>query len=76
MRLAVNVGPVVSHMDGVSGEAIIVAARLIEAPGFKEALAGSTASLGVIASPFVYETAVRHSSDPHEWRVTPRCRSR
>jgi len=66
VRLAVNVGPVVSHMDGVSGEAIIVAARLIEAPGFKEALAGSTASLGLIASPFVYETAVRHSSDPRE----------
>jgi hypothetical protein len=66
LRLAVNVGPVVSHMDGVSGEAIIVAARLVEAPSFKHALAGSTASLGVIASPFVYETVVRHGSDPRE----------
>ena len=35
VRLAVNVGPVVSHIDGVSGEAIIVAARLVEAPVFK-----------------------------------------
>jgi hypothetical protein len=66
LRLAMNVGPVVSHMDGVSGEAIIVAARLVEAPDFKEALAGSTAGLGVIASPFVYETVVRHGSDPRE----------
>jgi hypothetical protein len=66
LRLAVNVGPVVSHMNGVSGEAIIVAARLVEAPDFKDALAASTASLGVIASPFVYETVVRHGSDPHE----------
>ena len=66
LRLAVNVGPVVSHMDGVSGEAIIVAARLVEARDFKAALAGSTASLGVIASPFVYETVVRHSADPRE----------
>jgi hypothetical protein len=66
LRLALNVGPVVSHMDGVSGEAIIVAARLVEASDFKDALAASTASLGVIASPFVYETVVRHGSDPRE----------
>jgi CRP-like cAMP-binding protein len=66
LRVAVNVGPVVSHMDGVSGEAIIVAARLVEAPDFKDAVARSTASLGVIASPFVYEAVVRHSSDPRE----------
>jgi Cyclic nucleotide-binding domain len=66
LRLAVNVGPVVSHIGGVSGEAIIVAARLVEAPSFKQALAGSDASLGFIASPFVYETVVRHGSDPHE----------
>jgi hypothetical protein len=63
LRLALNVGPVVSDM-GVSGEAIIVAARLVEAPHFKEALRKSTASLGVIASPFVYETTIRHSTDP------------
>jgi class 3 adenylate cyclase len=65
LRLAVNVGPVVSDM-GVTGEAIIVAARLVEAPRFKEALAASTASLGVITSPFVYETVIRHGADPHE----------
>ena len=65
LRLAVSVGPVVSDM-GVSGEAIIVAARLVNAPRFKEAVAGSAASLGVIVSPFVYETVIRHSTDSRE----------
>jgi hypothetical protein len=63
LRLAINVGPVVSDAVGVSGEAIIVAARLLEAADFKDALAGSTANLGVIASPFVYEAVIRHSQD-------------
>jgi Cyclic nucleotide-binding domain len=66
LRLALNVGPVVSHMEGVSGEAIIVAARLVEAPDFKDVVSRSTACLGVIASPFVYETVIRHGSDPRE----------
>ena len=63
LRLSVNVGPVVSDIMGVSGEAIIVAARLVEAPVFKEAFTGSTARLGVIVSPFVYDTVVRHDRD-------------
>lgn len=63
LRLAINVGPVVSDAVGVSGEAIIVAARLLEAADFKDALAGSAANLGVIASPFVYEAVIRHSQD-------------
>jgi hypothetical protein len=64
LRLAVNVGPVVSDAAGVSGETIIVAARLVDAPHFKMAIEGSTASLGVIASPFVYESVIRHDRDP------------
>jgi class 3 adenylate cyclase len=64
LRLAVNVGPVVSDALGVSGEAIILAARLVDAPGFKEAIAKSAANLGVIASPFVYEAVIRHGQDP------------
>ena len=70
-----NVGPVVSDM-GVSGEAIIVAARLVEAPQFKEAIAGSKASLGVIASPFVYETSSGTGQTHATWRATPRFRSK
>jgi CRP-like cAMP-binding protein len=65
LRLAVNVGPVANDI-GVTGEALIVAARLVDAPRFKEAIAGSAASLGVIVSPFVYETVIRHSTDPRE----------
>jgi len=65
LRMAVNVGPVVSDM-GVSGEAIIVTARLVEAPLFKEAVGRSGANLGIIASPFVYETVIRHHTDSHD----------
>jgi Cyclic nucleotide-binding domain len=64
LRLAVNVGPVVSDTIGVSGEAIIVVARLVEAPGFKAAISQSRATFSVIASPFVYETVIRHAAEP------------
>jgi hypothetical protein len=63
LRLSVDVGPVVSDTMGVSGGALIAAARLVEAPAFKEAFAGSTARLGVIVSQFVYDTTIRHSQD-------------
>jgi hypothetical protein len=64
LRVAVSVGPVVSDSMGVSGDAIIASARLVDAPVFKVAIANSTAILGVIASSFVYETAIKHSQDP------------
>jgi cyclic nucleotide-binding protein len=64
LRAAVDVGPVTTDSMGVSGEAIIIAARLVEAPTLKEAIAKSTAKLGLIASPFVYETAIRHTPNP------------
>ncbi len=63
LRLSVSVGPVASDRMGVSGEAIIVAARLVEAPAFKEAFVGCTARLGIIVSQFVYDTVIRHSPD-------------
>jgi DNA-binding transcriptional MerR regulator len=50
---------VYSDSIGVSGEAIIIAARLVGAPAFKAALTGTGASLGIIASQFVYDTAIR-----------------
>jgi len=58
------VGPVSSDRMGISGEAIIVAARLADAPLFKEAIRNSRASLGLIVSAFVYESAIRHGRDP------------
>jgi CRP-like cAMP-binding protein len=61
LRIAVDVGPVTSDTIGVSGEAIIIAARMLEAPIFKAAIGVGTANLGVIASRFVYDTAIKHS---------------
>jgi hypothetical protein len=66
LRLAVSVGPVVSDVMGVSGEAIIIAARLVEAPCLKEALVASEANLGIIVSPFVYEAVIRHIGNSHD----------
>jgi class 3 adenylate cyclase len=63
LRVAINVGPVMSDAVGISGEAIIRAARLIDAPVIKEAMTATGATLGIIASEFVYETAIRHA----EW---------
>lgn len=74
LRVAVNVGPVSSDFDGVHvGEGIIVAARLVEARAFKMAIDQSAGSLGIIASPFVYETVIRHASDQAvmEWSEVP-----
>jgi CRP-like cAMP-binding protein len=60
LRVAINVGPVITDAIGVSGEAIIVAARLVEALPFKEAMKNSQADLGIIASAFIHETVIRH----------------
>ena len=60
LRVAINVGPVATDVVGISGEAIIVTARLVEAPEFKDAIDTSQASLGIIASAFIHETVIRH----------------
>jgi hypothetical protein len=60
LRVAINVGPVASDIMGVSGEAIIVTARLVEAPVFKKAMIESGASLGIVASTFIYQSVLRH----------------
>jgi hypothetical protein len=63
LRLAVTIGPVATDMAGVSGEATIIVARLAEAPLFKKAVTQSRASLGVIVSPFIYETVIKYAID-------------
>jgi hypothetical protein len=71
LRLAVHVGPVTSDHIGVSGEAIIHTARILEADAFKRGLAASDACLGVVTSSFVFDSFVRHSVDAlsaHEYR--------
>ncbi len=59
LRVAVDVGPVVSDGLGVSGDAIIRAARLLDAPALKKAVNTKGANLGVIVSSFVYDNAIR-----------------
>jgi class 3 adenylate cyclase len=66
LRLAINVGPVFGDAAGVAGEAITVASRLLEAPHFQEAIVNSAASLGIVISPFVYETFIRPGPDLSE----------
>jgi CRP-like cAMP-binding protein len=61
LRVAVHVGPVVTDLMGLSGEAIISAARLLDAPILKRAIAETAAHLGIIVSTFVYESVVKHS---------------
>lgn len=63
LRVAINVGPVTSDDVGISGEAIIRAARLIDAPPLRRAMADSDAALGIIVSDFVYDTAIKNSDE-------------
>jgi hypothetical protein len=71
LRVALNVGPVVSDSHGVSGEAIILAARLLEAPVLKKELARTAADLGIIVSQFIYDSVIKHAPgcvDPDQYR--------
>ena len=61
LRLAVNVGPVVADDMGVSGMAIIRAARMLESQVFKDAIVEVGSPIGVVASEFVYDMAIRHA---------------
>lgn len=63
LRIAVHVGPITTDEVSWSGEVIIRAARLLEAPAIKEAMASAGASLGIIVSTFVYEAVIRHAEE-------------
>ncbi|HLN67507.1 MAG TPA: FxSxx-COOH system tetratricopeptide repeat protein [Streptosporangiaceae bacterium] len=60
LRVALHVGPVGRDAEGLNGEAIIVAARILEAPALKARLAADQADLMFAASDFVYDHVVRH----------------
>jgi Cyclic nucleotide-binding domain len=64
LRVGIIVGPVATDRMGVTGEAFIIAARLVEAPTFKEAMVKTRAELGIIADSFVYNAIIRHSPNP------------
>jgi hypothetical protein len=50
LRVALDVGPVTSDDLGVSGQVIINAARLLEAPDLKDSVAANHANLGIVVS--------------------------
>lgn len=58
LRVAVHVGPVITDLMGLSGEAIT--ARLLNAPILQRALAETAAHLGLIVSTVVYESVAKH----------------
>jgi CRP-like cAMP-binding protein len=63
LRVSANVGPIIDDHLGLSGETIIRAARLVEAPVLKETMAATGAGLGIIVSEFVYEIAIARVGD-------------
>jgi CRP-like cAMP-binding protein/tetratricopeptide (TPR) repeat protein len=60
LRVALHVGPVGRDSDGLTGEAIIVAARILDAPVLKARLAADQADLMFAASDYVYDHVIRH----------------
>jgi CRP-like cAMP-binding protein len=63
LRVAVTVGPVTGDVLGLSGETIIRAARLVEAPVLKAAMAATGTGLGILVSEFVHEIAIASAAD-------------
>ena len=60
--MAVHAGPVHLDANGLTGHAVVHLFRLLDAPGFKHAIANSAAELGLIASDEFYRNVIRHSS--------------
>jgi CRP-like cAMP-binding protein/tetratricopeptide (TPR) repeat protein len=60
LRVALHVGPVGRDAEGLNGEAIIVAARILDAPVLKARLAADRADLMFAASDYVYDHVIRH----------------
>ena len=61
LRVAVDVGSVMSDDHGVSGKVIINTARLLNAPALKDAMTEHHANLGIIVSDSVYQTVIWHT---------------
>jgi CRP-like cAMP-binding protein len=59
LRLAMAVGPVRTDGTGVSGDALIEAARLIELRAFKRRLKTERADLGLIGSAYIHQAMIK-----------------
>ena len=63
LRMALHAGEVSYDDHGVTGTAINLAFRLVDAGPLKDALAGSPGVLALIASPWFYHEVIRNSPD-------------
>ena len=70
LRLALHGGEISHDAYGVTGTAVNLAFRLLEAGPLRQALAGSPGVLAVIASAWFFEEVIRHAEgcDPATWR--------
>jgi hypothetical protein len=64
LRAALHIGPIYWDSHGVSGEALVHAARLIDAQPVKDELAAADADLVFVISEPVYGAVIRHSPQP------------
>ncbi len=60
LRVALHVGPVGRDSEGVTGQAVIAAARIVDAPVIKARLAAEQADLIFATSDYVYDQVVRN----------------
>ena len=60
LRVALHVGPVGRDSEGLTGQAVIAAARIVDAPAIKARLAAEQADLIFAASDYVYDQVVRN----------------
>ena len=64
LRVALHAGPVGRDAEGLTGQAVIAAARILDAPVIKARLAAEQADLIVAASDYIYDHVVRDYADP------------
>jgi CRP-like cAMP-binding protein/tetratricopeptide (TPR) repeat protein len=62
LRAALHVGPVGTDAEGLTGQAVISTARILDAPVVKERLADARADLIFAVSDYVYDHVVRHGA--------------
>jgi len=62
LRAALHVGPVGKDAEGLTGQAVIFTARILDAPVVKERLADARADLIFAVSDYVYDHVVRHGA--------------
>ena len=60
LRVALHAGPVGKDAEGLTGQAVIAAARIVDAPVIKARLAAEQADLIFAASDYVYDHVVRN----------------